>query len=320
VSQLLSQEEVDALLKGVAESGVPRGRPRTGHVAAIDLTSRDWTLRGRCPGLELAVDQFACTVRAMLGGVLGRLPSVEPMTLELVRFADITTSLVAPVSVQLFRMPPLEGQGIIVVSPSLAALLLEACLGGDARRRTPLRALEFSAIEQRLLERLGTRLLDDLRAAWRPLAPVDFAFVGPARGAALATVAAPRDVVLLIELAISVDADEAASIRVCIPNASLAPIRRALEVTPGGGAGARFPSWSDALRELLSPTEVDLVAELGIQRMRLGEVLALRAGDVLTLRTGREGPVIVRVEGQAVFVGAPGVARGSNAVRITATA
>src|SRR4029077_351693 len=116
VSQLLSQEEVDALLKGVAESGVPRGRPRTGHVAPIDLTSRDWTLRGRCPGLELAVDQFACTVRAMLGGVLGRLPSVEPPTLELVRFADITTSLVAPVSVQLFRMPPLEGQGIIVVS------------------------------------------------------------------------------------------------------------------------------------------------------------------------------------------------------------
>ena len=54
--------------------------------------------------------------------------------------------------------------------------------------------------------------------------------------------------------------------------------------------------------------------------MRLGEVLALRTGDVLTLRTGREEPVIVRVEGQAVFVGAPGVARGSNAVRITATA
>jgi flagellar motor switch protein FliM len=257
-------------------------------------------------------------MRTTLSGVLGRLPSVEPTTLELVRFADITAGLVAPASVQLFRMPPLKGQGMLVVSPSLAALLLEASLGGDAGRRTPLRAREFSALEQRLLERLGTRVLDDLRAAWRPLVPVDFAFVALARGAALATVAAPPDVMLLIELAIVVEAEEAASLRICIPNASLDPIRGALEATPERDAGPRLPGWSDALRELLAPTEVEIVAELGTQRMRLGEVLGLRAGDVLTLRTGRDGPVIVRVEGQAVFVGAPGVARGSNAVRITA--
>jgi flagellar motor switch protein FliM len=219
----------------------------------------------------------------------------------------------------MFRMPPLEGQGIMVVSPSLAAVLLEACLGGDARRRTPLRAREFSVLEQRLLERHAKRILDDLRAAWHPLATVDFTFVGSARGASLATVAAPSDVVLLIELAIAVEADQPASLRVCIPNASLDPIRRTLEVTTGRAAGARFPSWSDALRELLAPTEVEVVAELGTERMRLGDVLALRAGDVLTLPTGREGPVTVRVEGQVVFVGAPGVARGSNAVRITAT-
>jgi len=320
VSQLLSKDEIDALLKGVADGAVPPARPRTGHVVAIDVTSREQSLRGRCPGLEVAVDRFAQAVRSTLGPVLGRLPAVEPSTLDLVRFASVSAGLAPPAGVQLFRMPPLAGQGVLIVPSRLAALLLEASLGGDTRRRTPLRAREFSPIEQRLLERLGTRVLHDLRAAWRRLAPVDFASVGFARSAALATVAAPADIVLLIELAIGIDGEEPASLRVCIPDASLDPIRGALEAKPGGAGEARVPGWSDALRALLAATDIEVVAELGTQRMRFADVLALRAGDILPLRTGLEGPVVVRVEGRAKFVGAPGVAHGNNAVRITAAA
>jgi len=315
MSQLLSRDEVDALLGGVADGAVSPGRLRAAHVVPIDVTSQTRSLRGRHRGLALVVDRFARAVRTTLGGVLGKWPTVEPTTLELVRFACVSARLVAPMSVHVFRMPPLDGQGTIIVPPPLAALLFEASLGGDARRRTPLAPREFSAIEQRVLGRLATRVLHDLRDAWQPVAAIDVALVGSEPTAA--AVLASHEIVLLIELAVGIDADETVPLRVCIPDAALDPIRHAL--AKPGGEGGRRGGWSDRMSELLGPTEVELVAELGMQRLRLAEVLALRAGDVLRLSTGREGPVLVRVEGRPVFVGAPGVSGSSNAVRITAT-
>jgi len=319
VSQLLSKDEVDALLKGVSEGGVPDGGTRgTGRVVPIDLTTQERNLRGRYPGLDLAIDRLARSLRTTVGAILGKLPAIDVTALELVKFTTVTARLAPPVSVQFFRMPPLKGQGLIVVPAGLAALLFEAFLGGDARRRTALPAREFSAIEQRVLERLGTRILHDLREACRPLGAIEFALVGSERGTMLASVAAPQDLVLLIDLAVAVEGEEPVSVSLCIPNAALDPIRRALDAKPGLEREVRASSWSDRLRELIAPLEVELVAELGSQRLRLADVLALKAGDLLTLRTGREGPVLVRVEGRPVFTGAPGVAGNSNAVRVTA--
>jgi flagellar motor switch protein FliM len=309
VSQLLSRDEVDALLGGVADGTVPPGgRVRAAHVVPIDVTSQTRSLRGSRRGLELVVDRFARAVRLTLGGVLGKLPTVEPATAELVRFACVSARLVQPVSVHVFRMPPLDGQGTIIVPLPLAALLFEASLGGDARRRIPVAPREFSAIEQRIVGRLATRFLHDLRDAWRPIATIDFALVGSEPAAAAVVV--PHEIVLLIELAVGIDTDETVPLRVCVPDVALDPFRHAVD-RPGG--------WSDRMVELLGSTEVELVAELGMRRLRLAEVLALRAGDVLRLGTAREGPVLVRVEGRPVFVGAPGVSGSSNAVRITAT-
>src|SRR5262249_43545321 len=202
MSQLLSRDEVDALLGGVADGAVSPGRLRAAHVVPIDVTSQTRSLRGRHRGLALVVDRFARAVRTTLGGVLGKWPTVEPTTLELVRFACVSARLVAPMSVHVFRMPPLDGQGTIIVPPPLAALLFEASLGGDARRRTPLAPREFSAIEQRVLGRLATRVLHDLRDAWQPVAAIDVALVGSEPTAA--AVLASHEIVLLIELAVGI--------------------------------------------------------------------------------------------------------------------
>jgi flagellar motor switch protein FliM len=71
------------------------------------------------------------------------------------------------------------------------------------------------------------------------------------------------------------------------------------------------------MRALLAGAELEVAAELGTRRMRVRDVLALAPGDVIPLGTGRDGPVLVRVEGRARFVGAPGMSGGSNAVRVT---
>ena len=47
------------------------------------------------------------------------------------------------------------------------------------------------------------------------------------------------------------------------------------------------------------------------------QVLNLQVGDVIPLGTGREGPVLLRIEGHPGFTGAPGISGGNNAVRVS---
>ena len=320
MSQLLSKDEVDALLKGVADGDVPAGAaPSRGRVVSLDLTTQERSVRGRWPGLELVVDRFARCVRTTLGSLVGKLPAVGVATVDLRKLAVVNERLPHPVSLQLFRMAPLKGEGLLIVPPALAALLFEVFFGGDARHPTPLAAREFSAIEQRVLERLGTRVLHDLRDAWRALGAVEFALLRSDRNPTLAPIAAAQDLVLLIELSVGFEGGEPTAMTLCMPNAALDPIRRALETAPGSEREAPATSWSERMRALVAPAELEVVAELGTQQMRLSEVLALAVGDVIPLRTGREGPVVVRVEGRPLFIGAPGVSGAGNAVRITAT-
>jgi flagellar motor switch protein FliM len=319
VSRILSEEEVDALLRGVAEGALSTGGAhRARGVQTLDLTSQERNLRGRLPGLELVVDRFVRGLRASLGTLLGRLPDLHLNGLELLRFARVTAGLPHPVALQLFRMAPLRGQGLLVVSPPLASLLLQVFFGGAPGRKAPPAARDFSAIEQRVLERLGTRVLHDLRDAFRPLATVDFGGLRCETNPLFAAIAAPQDLVVLLDLSVELEGAEGARLALCIPNAALDPLRHRLQAGVSGEGETPGAGFGDRLRATLAAVELELAAELGTHRMRLRDVLGLRAGDVIPLRTGREGPVLVRVEGRARFLAAPGMQGSSNAVRITA--
>jgi flagellar motor switch protein FliM len=318
MSRILSEEEVDALLRGVAEGAIPAGGGRGGHgIQRVDLTSQERNLRGRLAGLELVVDRLGRGLRGALGAFLGRLPEVHVRAVELLKFARVTARLPRPLAIGLFRMPPLRGQGMLVVDPLLAATLLEVSFGGAPGRRTPEAGREFSTLEQRVFERVGTRVLHELRDAFRPLAAVEFGGLHGESNPLFAQVAAPQDLVLLLELSVDLGDGAAGVLSLCLPNAALDPLRERLQAgaREGDVAGAAF---GDRLRATLAAVELEVTAELGTHRLRVRDVLGLAAGDVIPLRTGREGPVLVRVEGRPRFLAAPGVQGSANAVRVTA--
>jgi flagellar motor switch protein FliM len=317
VSQILSQDEVDALLKGVADGSVETGRAaRATGVQTLDLTCQERSVRGQWPGLEGILERFVGRVRTSLGSFLGAIPRVSVTGVELVRMGRVIGGLPQPTSLQLFRMPPLRGQGMLVVRPELAAMIFEVFLGGNTRRAKVLAAREFTVIEQRVLGKLAGRILQDLREAWRPLSPVEFAPVRAEQNPLFARIAPAEDAVLVIELQVLAEGATEAPFGVCIPRAALDPILDRLQSHPRDESDTPLPAWRDRLTELLADVELEVAVELGGRRMRLSEVLALRAGDLLQLPTGRDGPAVVRLEGCRRFLGAPGVVGGSNAVRI----
>ncbi|HUE29484.1 MAG TPA: flagellar motor switch protein FliM [Verrucomicrobiae bacterium] len=319
MSPILSEEEVDALLRGVREGAVPgRGSATASGVHRLDLTSQERNLRGRLPGLELVVDRFVRGLRTSLGALLGHAPDLDVRSLELLKFARVTARFPQPVGLGVFRMPPLRGQGLLVVTPTLVSALLQVFCGGAPARTTPVAGRDLSAIEQRVLERLGARVLHDLKEAFRPLAAIEFGALRTETNPIFAAIAGPQDLVALLELAVGIGGLADPGLWLCLPNAALHPLRHRLQAGPSDEGEVPDAGFGDRMRAALATVELEVTAELGTHRMRLRDVLGLRKGDVLPLRTGREGPVLVRVEGRPRFLAAPGLQGGRNAVRVTA--
>jgi flagellar motor switch protein FliM len=240
---------------------------------------------------------------------------------ELVKFGSFMARLPQPVGLQFFKLTPLRGQGMLVVRPQILADVIQVLFGGTPGRKAPAMTREFSQLEQRVLERLGARVLADLREAWRPVAPLECTVLRTETNPLFAAIAAPHELVLHIELAVAAEGHEETHLAICVPNGALDPIRTLLgklQDVDDDADRAADASWHQRLEAAVVEAPVELAAELGTRRMTMREVLGLQVGDVIGLGTGREGPVLVRVAGRPHFLGAPGIAGTQNAVRVTA--
>ena len=323
MSEILSQDEVNALLEGVGDGSEPLAEEKpapapAGGVVPLDLTAQERPLRGRLPGLELVLDRFTRDVRGSLGTFFGQLPTVEITGVNLQKFGGVVGALERPVSLQLFDLAPLRGQGLLVVTPALIEMLLQVFFGGEPGRKTRLPARELSPIEQRVVERLGARVLEDLRSAWQPTEAIACTLLAAETNPQFAAICGPDELVVAVGLRVSLEGCGQGTLLVCVPNGALDPIRTRLQRLSLGGGRAVPEPWRARMEAALAEVAVEVSAELGARRLALRDVLALRVGDLLPLATGREGPVVLRVAGKARFLGAPGVAGGKNAVRITA--
>ena len=321
MSQILSQDEVNALLGAVAEGTVKAGEgggAPAGAVRTIDLTRQERSVRG-LPGLETVGERFGRALRATGGTWFGAVPNVKVRGLELVRADGLMGALNSTQALALFRLTPLRGHGLLVMPPSLLAALLQVSFGGSPARATPLADRERSPIELRILERAATRILRDFEEAWAPFEALTTTPLRIETNLQRAQIAPAQEAVLQIDVQIEIPGGEAVVLTVAIPHAALDPLQEKLAGSSDDDAPpAVDPEWTARLRRALVAAEVEVSAELGAIEVPLNRVLGFKAGDLLSLSTGRDGPVVVRVEGCERFVGAPGVAGGHNAVRITA--
>jgi flagellar motor switch protein FliM len=320
MSDVLTPEEIAALTAAFASDAPAAPRAPVAGVRTVDLTNQERSLEGRLPALELVLGRFARGLRGVIAAFFGDVPAVMPRTLGLVRFERLASRLAEPAGLVRFRMAPLRGHGLLTLPSPLVAALLQVSCGGPAGKVSALPSREFSSVELRLIERLGSRILAELRTAWEPIAAVDVALTRVETTPLFATIAAHDELVVHAELAVVVPGLEPSTVSLVFPNASLDPIRTRLQTvrTVDESAPATTDAgWSARLRERLLDVPLEVAVELGSTGMALSRLLELAVGDLVTLDVGRDGPVIVRVAGEAHFHGAPGVQGGHNAVRVT---
>ena len=178
VNDLLSQDEIDALLHGVDSGDVETEGDESydGVARPFDFTSQDRIVRGRMPTLEMINERFARYFRISVFNMLRRAAEISVGGVQMMKFSEYVHSLFVPTSLNLVKLRPLRGTALCVIDPKLVFITVDNFFGGQGRH-TKIEGREFSPTETRVIEMLLDQAFKDLKEAWAPVMPVQFEFI-----------------------------------------------------------------------------------------------------------------------------------------------
>lgn len=316
VNDLLSQDEIDALLHGVSgldfdsEGGEGIGAEA---VRQYDFASEDRIFRGRMPALDNVNERFAGQLRGSLVDLLGRSAEVSVGDVEMMKFAEYVHTLFIPSSLNTVAVRPLRGSALVVLDPALVSFAVDNYFGGEGRYPVRIEGREFTPAEQRVIRMLLARALGCLREAWAPVIGADFEPMNSEVNPECACIVSPSEVVVSSKFHVDL-AGGGGELHVTMPYTMLEPVRELLDA---GGPSERADTdarWLSALREEVKGAEVELSAVLSETELSLRDVLGMKPGDIIPIRMPEQ--VALQAEGVPLFRGRLGEANDHFAVEI----
>lgn len=319
MTQVLSQEEVDALLKGVSGGEIETETDKpvdTSGINVYDLTSQERVVRGRMPVLELISDRFARLMRSSLSSSLRKPIGASVISNDMMKYGDFLKGLPVPTSLHIFRMEPLRGNIILVLESKLVFCLVDIFFGGSGAETFKVEGREFTTIENRLVKKIVNVMVNDLKDAWKNIQPVTLHFVRSEVNPQFATIVSSGDIVVIISFELEME-NSTGKVILCFPYSSLEPIKDKLQGTVQSEQLEADSIWAERLKKQLREVPVEVVVELGKAVVRGKELLNLNAGDVIQLDTYSKDKLKVKVGSTVKFLGYPGFYKGNQALQIS---
>ena len=315
-ADLLSQDEIDALLHGVDSGAVAtEAPPAPGEARQYDFASQDRIVRGKLPTLEMINERFARTWRICLFNLLRRSADLSVRGIDLMRFGEYMHSLQVPNNLNLVKMKPLRGTALVVFEPRLVFTTVDNFFGGTGKFHTRIEGREFTPTEMRVIQILLKQTFTDLCEAWAPVMPVEFEYMNSEVNPHFANIISPREYIVVCRFHVELDGG-GGELHLSIPWSMLEPIREQLDAGVQSDRVEKDESWTRALRLQLQDAEVELSSVLARRQISLRELSRLKVGDVIPIELSQAVPV--QVEQLPLFSGEFGVHNGRNAVKVTA--
>lgn len=319
MSQILSQDEVDALLKGISggkvetETDMLRG---PGGFKSFDLTSQERVARGQMPVLQLINERFSRSMRSSLSSALRKPVSSTVISNDMMKYGDFLKTLPLPTSIHVLKMEPLRGNSLIVLESKLVFCLIDVLFGGRGADTYKIEGREFTGIENRLVKKVVTLMLGDLAEAWKSIHPVSINLVRSEVNPQFVTIVPPDTSVVVIGFELEME-NATGKVTLCFPYASLEPIKDKLQGVAQSDPREVDDIWIERFKKQLQEVPVEVVVELGNATIKSKELLHLAVGDVISLNTYSNDMLEVKLEGIAKFRGYPGLYRGNQALQIS---
>lgn len=316
-NDLLSQDEIDALLHGVDSGDVETEddvEKYDGVARNFDFASQDRIVRGRMPTLEMINERFARLFRISLFNMLRRTAELSVGGVQMMKFGEYVHSLFVPTSLNIVRIRPLRGSALCVFDPKLVFIVVDNYFGGDGRYHTKIEGREFTPTERRVIQMVLEQAFRDLVEAWAPVMDVNFEFMNMEVNPQFANIVSPSEVVVVNTFHIELEGG-GGDFHVTMPYSMVEPIRELLDAGVQSDRSEVDERWTIALREEIKSAPVELKATLTETSMPLKEIMSLEAGDIIPIDMPET--VTLTCRDIPVFKGKYGESRGNMAVKVT---
>ena len=320
MADILSQEEIDALLdvvedegEEVLESAEENLLPQR-QVTLYDFKRPNRVSKEQLRAFRGVHDKMARSLSSQISSIMRSIVEIQLHSVDQMTYGEFLMSLPNPTSFNVFSMKPLEGSGVVEINPSIAFPMLDRLLGGkgdpyDASR-------EFSDIELNLFETILRVVMATLKEAWGPVMEVYPSIESKESSPNVVQIVAQNEIVVMVVMEIIIG-HSSGMMNICYPVISLEPIlpklaSRDLMLNETNSKKSR----NTELQILLGGAKVNLEANLGESELTLRDVLDLEVGDVIRLNSPADDTVIVSIDGKDRFKGEIGLRRFRKSVEI----
>lgn len=313
--QILSQDEVDALLQGITGESqkLEQEEVETGGIRNYDIASQERIVRGRMPTMEIINERFARNIRIGLFNFIRKSPEISIGGIKVQKYSAFLREIVVPTNFNIVSVRPLRGSGLIVCDPTLVFAVIDALFGGAGKFHTRIEGRDFSPTEQRIITRLVEVVTEEYKKAWAGIYPLELDYQRSEMQPQFANIATPSEIVVATSFTLEIG-DTTGTIHFCIPYSTLEPIRDVLYSTIQGDSNEPDRRWVNLMKQQIQAATVEVVAELAHAPATVEQLLAFKPGDFIELDLS--AGIQAKVVGVPIFDCHYGTSNGKYALKV----
>jgi len=310
----LSQDEIDALLKGAGEEpDEAAAAADSKEVRPYNLATQERIVRGRMPTLEIINERFARQLRIGLFNFMRRTAEISVGPIRIIKYQEFIRNLVVPTNLNMVQVKPLRGTSLFIFDPNLVFLVVDNLFGGDGRFHVRIEGRDFTQTEQRIIQKLLGVVFEEYEKAWKPVYEVKFEYLRAEMNTQFANIVTPNEVVVVTTYNIEFGSTSG-EFHICLPYSMIEPIRDLLYSSMQGDRLEVDKRWLRLLSQQVQVAEVELVATLGQAESTLGRIMQMKAGDIIPLAIPEA--ITAAVDGIPVMECRYGLFNGQYALKV----
>ena len=322
MEQLLSQDEIDALLNtissqddepGIAESETIAAAPQKARV--FDFTKYTKGRKERLPALEFITDRLSKSLRSALTLFLEREVEINITPTQYTEYGEFIKTLPLPTNMNIVTTDNLKGFFMVILDAKLIFCVLETVFGSTTISVPKIEGREFTKIEFNIIKKLVDLVSVEMEKAWEPVYEIRCRYSRSEINPNYITMVSPEETVVVLELSLEI-ADVVSWMKICVPYGILETIKGYLVSTPSREDMDMRAKWFQSLEKSVNEVPLELRAVLGKKKLSLQEFLKIKKDSVILTDTAMNEPIDVTIMNAKKVQGKMGVFRGNKAIRV----
>ncbi len=327
MSDILSQEEVDALLTAVSSEGADtdigsivsseadEAEASEKTLTLYDFRRPDRVSKDQMRTLQNLHEGYARQFSTTLTNFLRTFVEIELISVDQLTFSEFVMSIANPSCIYVFKMEPLEGSAIVEINPSLVFFIIDRLFGGQGRPSEQNR--ELTQIEQNVIHRIVERGLGDLKDVWEHIGVFSPKIETYETNPQFVQIAPPGETVILISLEVRMQ-NASGLMSLCFPYMLLDSVINNLS---GESWMSSQSSTTQETKEMLSheinSLTLPVSAVIGQIRLSIRDLLQLQRGDILCIEKKKNTDLLVQIGSKTKMEGKTGLIGRKKAIEIT---